>query len=126
MICGIGTDIVHIARIERALARYAERFAARILAPIEMQEWRTTTRPCHFLAKRFAAKEACAKAFGTGFRDGLTLQHIMVTHEADGRPILALTGRAAELMAQRGVQYTHVSVSDERDYAIAFVVLSRG
>lgn len=126
MIVGIGTDIVRIARIEAMLDRYGLRLAERILSADELQEFSTVARPARFLAKRFAVKEAVAKAFGTGFRDGLSLRHIGLRHDDLGRPVLTYTERAEEIRVQLQVTVSHVSVADEQDYAIAFVTLQRG
>lgn len=123
MILGIGTDIVRIARMEAALARHGEPFAERLLAPEEMADFRASSRPAAFLAKRFAAKEAAVKAMGTGFRDGLSLRHIAVAHEPQGRPYLVFTGRAAEMLESLGAGESHLSLADEQDVAIAFVTL---
>lgn len=123
MIYGIGTDIVAIARIEESLQRHGERFAERILADSEMEGFRAATRPASYLAKRFAAKEAMAKAMGTGFRDGLSLRHIAVGHDDKGKPLLELNGRAEELCSELGIGARHLSLSDEYEYAVAFVTL---
>ncbi|MFQ5487923.1 MAG: holo-ACP synthase [Gammaproteobacteria bacterium] len=123
MIYGIGTDIVQVARMAADLERYGERFAHRILTPSELEEFQTCIRPPHFLAKRFAAKEAAAKALGTGFRDGLTLHQIGVTHDHYGRPLLEYTGAAAALCRSHDICHSHLSLADEEDYAIAFVTL---
>lgn len=123
MILGIGTDIVRIARMEASLTRHGDRFAERLLAPEEFAEFQKASRPAAFLAKRFAAKEAVAKAMGTGFRDGLSLRHIAVAHEPKGRPYLVFTGRAAEMLDELGAGDCHLSLADEQDMAIAFVTL---
>lgn len=123
MILGIGTDIVQIARIEQALVRHGERFAQRILAPGEWPSYQQSAKPARMLAKRFAAKEAAAKAFGTGFSGGLSLQHIVIENDALGRPLLSFEGQAQILCEQLGVVASHLSISDEHDYAIAFVTL---
>lgn len=125
MIYGIGTDIVRVARMRRNLERYGERFAARILTPAELEEFRRDPRPAHFLAKRFAAKEAAAKAMGLGFRGGLQLSHIGVAHDPGGRPMLRFDGYAAEFIRRHGITAAHLSVADEQDHAIAFVTLGR-
>lgn len=125
MILGIGTDIVEIGRIAEALERHGERFARRILGEEELLSFRASAQQAQFLAKRFAAKEAVAKAFGTGFRDGLGMRDICVTHNELGRPELSFSGRALELSQQLGVAGSHISLSDERHYAVAFVTLSR-
>lgn len=126
MIVGIGTDIVRIDRFEAMLERHGPRVAERILGAEELIEYAAAARPARFLAKRFAVKEAVAKAFGTGFRDGLSLRHIGVRHDALGRPLLVFSERAEELRVSLGVADSHVSVADEREYAIAFVTLLRG
>lgn len=125
MIFGIGTDIVRVARMAENLSRFGERFARRILTDAEFQEFLGATRRAHFLAKRFAAKEAAAKALGTGFRDGLCLSHIGVGHDLNGRPNLVFTGHAAHLIEHMGIGDAHVSISDEVEFAIAFVTLLR-
>lgn len=122
-VSGIGVDMVTISRVADLLERYGDRFARRILTDAELAEIETHSRPERFLAKRFAAKEAAAKAFGTGFRDGLWFRHIGVTHDATGRPTLDYTGPAQTLARQRGVIASHLSISDEADLAIAFVTL---
>lgn len=125
MIHGIGTDIVAIARVQAGLDRHGERFARRILSEQEMLGYSTSAQPVHFLAKRFAAKEAAVKALGTGFRDGISLSHVEVSNNEHGRPELNLNGRAAEVAASLGVGEAHLSLSDEKEYAIAFVTLMR-
>lgn len=125
MIYGVGTDIVAIARMEAALHRHGERLARRILMDGELAEYRERGGGGRFLAKRFAAKEAAAKALGLGFRDGFALRHVGVAHEAGGRPYLVWSGRGREILAERGVAEGFLSISDERDHAIAFVTLTR-
>jgi holo-[acyl-carrier protein] synthase len=126
MIFGIGTDIVRVARMQKNIERYGEKFAERILTSAELAEYRNETRKAHFLAKRFAAKEAAAKAMGTGFRDGLMLHHIGVTHDAAGKPQLAFTDQAADFVESHGIRSVHVSLADEEDHAVAFVALATG
>lgn len=123
MIIGIGTDVARIARFERAVARHGERFVERILGFDERLVFIERGRSPAFLAKRFAAKEAFVKALGTGLRDGLSWQDIQVGNDELGRPRLSLTGRARELAKAAGVASTHVSLSDEADVAVAFVLL---
>lgn len=123
MIFGIGTDIVQVSRIQKSLDRYGEQFARRILAETELEDFRRTLQPARFLARRFAAKEALAKAYGTGFSGGLTFRDIAVTHDAAGKPVLQLAGRAAELQQELGIGADFISISDEREYAVAFVTV---
>lgn len=125
MIYGIGADIVRVARMSRNLEQYGERFAERILTVAELEEFHRDPRPAQFLAKRFAAKEAAAKAMGTGFRDGIKLRHIGVAHDAAGRPRLEFSGQAAEFIRRQGISDIHLSMADERDHAIAFVTLGK-
>lgn len=123
MIYGIGVDIVKIDRLKRGWERYGERFARRILGVDEYREFESRRYALPFLATRFAAKEAFAKALGTGFTQGLSFQHIRVDHDRFGRPILNCHGQAANLLQQFGIAHTHISISDEQDYAVAFVTL---
>ena len=126
MIFGIGTDIVRVTRMQKNIERYGEKFAQRILTSAELAEYRKEARQAHFLAKRFAAKEAAAKAMGTGFRDGLMLHHIGVTHDSVGKPQLAFTDQAAEFVQANHITSVHVSLADEEDHAVAFVTLATG
>ncbi|MCG5515255.1 MULTISPECIES: holo-ACP synthase [Ectothiorhodospira] len=123
-VMGIGTDIVAVHRIEASLARHGEGFARRILHPDEWQGFRHSSTPAAFLAKRFAAKEAVAKALGVGIGARMSLQDACVDHEPSGRPVLRLDGRAQETAQALGVRETQISLSDEREYALAFVVMS--
>jgi holo-[acyl-carrier protein] synthase len=125
MIHGIGTDLVYIPRMEQLLLRHGMKFARRILGDVEFAEFQLTAKPAEFIAKRFAAKEAVAKALGTGFRDGLSLKHITVGHDELGRPTLEFCGVAAALIEQLQINHSHLSLSDERDYALAFVTLTQ-
>lgn len=125
MIFGIGTDIVAVRRMQEALQRHGDRFADRILTPYEMEGYTAAPHKARFLAKRFAAKEAAAKALGTGFSDGLSLHHIEVIHDNKGRPGLAFSERGAELLEQYAVGETFLSIADEHDYAVAYVTMMR-
>ncbi|UCH53132.1 MAG: holo-ACP synthase [Pseudomonadota bacterium] len=123
MIFGIGTDIVRVARMAKDLERFGDRFAERILTDSELAEFRATERRAHFLAKRFAAKEAAAKAMGTGFSQGIHLRQVGVAHDTRGKPLLEFSGAAREFLEQHGIRVTHVSLADEEDHAVAFVTL---
>ncbi len=125
MIFGIGTDIVRVSRMRRNIERYGDRFAQRILTAAEMEDYLKDSRKAHFLAKRFAAKEAAAKAIGTGFSGGLTYRDIGVSHDGAGKPGLEFSGTAAEFVRSRGINSAHVSLADEDDHAVAFVTLAR-
>lgn len=125
MIVGIGSDIARVERFARAMNRHGPRFAQRILGPEEHQVWQHKAQPVAFLAKRFAAKEAFVKALGLGLRSGLQWSDIQVLNDLLGKPYLILAGAAADKAATAGVTAMHITLSDEDDYAIAFVVLER-
>jgi holo-[acyl-carrier protein] synthase len=125
VIYGIGTDIVRVERMRRSLDRFGLRFAARILNEAELADFARHPRPAHFLAKRFAAKEATAKAMGIGFRNGLRLRDIGVVNDANGKPLLELSGYAQTFTREQHITEMHVSLADEEDYAVAFVTLGR-
>ena len=123
MIFGVGTDIVQVARLQRSLDRFGDRFAERILTADEMTGFRQYAKPANFLAKRFAVKEAAAKAMGLGFQNGLQLRQISVGHDELGKPMLQFSGFASEFVQRQAISATHVSISDELEYAVAFVIL---
>ncbi len=123
MIFGIGTDIVEVSRIADALARHGEGFARRILTDAEFAEFQHSHTQARFLAKRFAAKEAFAKALGTGVRAPATLQNIGVSHDALGKPVLSLAPALQALVEEQHIVRQHLSISDEKALAVAFVVL---
>ena len=123
MILGTGTDLIDIRRIERALARFGHRFAERVLVDDEYQRFCTHRKPAHYLAKRFAAKEAFSKAMGTGIHFPVNWHNVSVANERSGRPYLKFSEALAALLKQRGVSRAHLSLSDEVEMACAFVVL---
>ncbi len=125
MIVGIGTDIVQIKRVSASLERLGDAFAKRILTESEYIVFKDSSRPAAFLAKRFAAKEAASKALGTGIGK-VSFQHLEISNDPVGAPMLTLSGYAAELQQQKGINRLHISLSDEKDAAIAFVVLETG
>lgn len=124
MIHGIGTDIVAVARMAEYFERFGERGLEKMLAPAEREDCLASPDPARFLAKRFAAKEALGKAFGTGVREPLLLPAIAVEHDALGKPSFRFAPALAAHFAGRGLA-AHLSISDERDYAVAFVVLEK-
>ncbi|MCK5810789.1 MAG: holo-ACP synthase [Cocleimonas sp.] len=123
MIKGIGTDIVNIDRIERALARNPEAFSRRVLHPNELAIFVHHHQPCAYLAKRFAAKEALSKALGTGIAKGVSFHEIEVKNDALGRPLLALHQHTKAIADSMGVKTCFLTLADEKHYAIAYVVL---
>lgn len=122
MIHGIGTDIVAVSRLRSMWERHGERALERLLAPREREDFARAADKGRFLAKRFAAKEAFAKAFGTGVRPPVLLPAIAVTHDELGKPAFAFDG---PLAAATGHLTAHLSISDEADYAVAYVILER-
>ncbi|WP_275554695.1 holo-ACP synthase [Mixta sp. Marseille-Q2659] len=122
-ILGLGTDIVEIERIEGVISRSGDRLARRVLSENEWQQYQAHQQPVRFLAKRFAVKEAAAKAFGTGIRGGLAFNQFEVYNDALGKPELRFFQQAAELAKQLGVQNVHVTLADERHYACATVII---
>ena len=132
MIYGIGTDIVEIARIQQSLERFGERFAKRILSVHEFTELMKLNESAgasqvaaRFLARRFAAKEAVAKALGLGIRQGLAFNQIGISHDAIGKPEVVYSGAALTRVRQARVTQSLISLSDERDYAVAFAILTQ-
>ena len=123
MILGTGTDLIDIRRIERALARFGHRFARRVLVDDEYQRFCTHVKPAHYLAKRFAAKEAFSKAMGTGIHFPVSWHNVSVANERSGKPYLKFSEPLAALLVQRGISRAHLSLSDEVEMACAFVVL---
>lgn len=123
MIFGIGTDIVEVARIEDSLKQFGDAFAKRLLADSEFASYQASQIKARFLAKRFAAKEAFSKALGTGLRAPATFQNIAVSHDDLGKPILVLAKELHVFLEEKNIKNMHLSVSDEKNLAAAFVVL---
>jgi len=123
VILGTGTDLIDIRRIERALARFGHRFARRVLSDHEYQRFCTHVKPAHYLAKRFAAKEAFSKAMGTGIHFPVNWHNVSVANERSGKPYLEFSEPLAALLLQRGISRAHLSLSDEVEMACAFVIL---
>lgn len=128
MILGLGNDIIDIRRIERTLERFGERFTARVFTPAERARSDRRAGRAASYAKRFAAKEACAKALGTGFRHGVYWQDLGVVNLASGKPTMLLTGGALERLKEitpRGaVVQIDVTLTDDWPLAQAVVVIS--
>lgn len=123
MIRGIGVDIVKVDRIEKAVERWGYRFLKRIFTAAEIERCQQRARPAQCLALRFAAKEAFAKALGLGMRKGLRWRDIEVVHDHLGKPDLLLYNQAQRLLEAMEASRTWLSLSDERESALAVVVL---
>lgn len=122
MIVGIGTDILDIVRMEKAYARHGARLVARILTPAERQQCRPNEL-IRFLAKRFVAKEAFSKALGTGIISPMSWQAVSVLRGPNGKPVCVVHTEALQArLHTMGVQQIHVSITDEKAYAVAFVI----
>lgn len=124
-ISGIGVDIVDIRRITRSVSRFGSRLEKRILAGSELERIETTMplqARAAYLARQFAAKEAVSKALGTGMRQGISFSQIQVLRRTSGAPYVVLTGAAEARARQSGIESVHISLSDERNYAMAYAV----
>jgi holo-[acyl-carrier protein] synthase len=128
MIIGIGSDLCDIRRIEKVLVRHGDRFVSRVFTEIERSRAENKSAKVETYAKRFAAKEACAKALGTGFRRGVFFRDLGVVNLASGRPTMMLTGgalRRLKAITPPGFEARiDVSLTDEYPMAQAFVVIS--
>ncbi len=124
---GIGTDIVSIARIAAALERHEERFAKKVLAEAELARYDALSSPAQpaYVAKRFAAKEAFFKALGEPPSEANTWHQLAVVNDAAGRPHLQCAPLLAQLLRDKKIMATHVTLSDEREHALAFVTLEK-
>jgi holo-[acyl-carrier protein] synthase len=123
MIVGIGSDIIKIQRIRDSFERLGERFAKRILSVEELVLFDNHSNPVAFLAKRFAAKEAAGKALGVGIGQGVSWTEIIVINDELGAPSLKFMGHAKAWCDRKNVNTSHISLSDEQEFAVAFVVL---
>ena len=129
MIYGIGTDIVQISRVEAALARSGPRFAEKILGPEELEKYharsaKNATRGLRFLATRFSAKEAFSKALGLGMRMPMTWRSAQLLNAPTGKPVIVCSGALEQFMQDYGLS-AQVTISDEADYGVAFVIVTQ-
>ena len=123
MIYGVGTDVVEIERIRKAMRRFGERFARRILCEPELKRYCAHRLPANYLAKRFAAKEAFSKALGTGIHAPANWHGVWVRNLPSGKPILEFSSALQVFLEKKGVTQAHVSLSDEKGVAFATVIL---
>jgi holo-[acyl-carrier protein] synthase len=129
VIYGIGTDIVQISRVEAALARSGERFAEKILGPEELVKYharraKNEVRGLRFLATRFSAKEAFSKAIGLGMRMPMTWRSAQMLNAPSGKPVIVCSGALEEFMREHRLS-AQVTISDEADYGVAFVIVTQ-
>lgn len=123
MIVGIGVDICKPKRLKKIYRRFGDRFAHKILTAAEFKQFELRGKSHRFLATRFAAKEAVVKALGTGFRQGINLQSIEVVNDKLGKPELQFYQAALQVIKQKSINVSHLSLSDERSHVVAMVVL---
>ena len=127
MIIGIGSDLSDIRRIEKSIERFGERFTNRVFTDTERARSERKPDRAASYAKRFAAKEACAKALGTGLKGGVHLRDMGVVNLKSGKPTMALTGgaaaRLAKLTPEGKTAVIHLSLTDDHPYAQAFVII---
>ncbi len=125
MIQGIGIDLVSVKRIEKSLEKLGDPFAKKILSDNELSEYSDEKNKAAYLAKHFASKEAFLKALGTGLRNGISFKQISVEHNELGKPLMHCEARAKEIIDDQSITNIHLSISDEKDYATAVVVLEQ-
>ncbi|CAN5219775.1 holo-ACP synthase [soil metagenome] len=130
MIYGLGTDIVEVDRIEAAWRRHGIRFAERVLGPEERAKFqarlaRVESRGIAFLATRWAAKEAISKAVGLGMRMPMSWQAVQILNDRSGKPRAVANGALAAFLQERGLEL-HVTLSDEKRFAVAFAIAEHG
>lgn len=125
MIFGVGTDLLDARRMRRLYLQYGERLSRRLLHEAEIQDLGSARDPAHFLARSFAVKEAVAKALGTGFR-GIAHHDVGCIRDSLGKPELVFTSHACEILLGHGITRSHVSLSDEGDLILAYVILECG
>ena len=127
MIIGIGNDVIDIRRIEETLTRFGDRFIERIFTDVEIRKSEKRAQRAASYAKRFAAKEACSKALGTGFRKGVFWKDMGVVNEPSGKPTMVLTGGAKDqldsLVPPGHRARIHLTITDDFPYAHAFVMI---
>jgi holo-[acyl-carrier protein] synthase len=128
VIIGIGNDIIDIRRVEKTIARFGDKFIQRIFTPIEQKKSDARANRAASYAKRYAAKEACSKALGTGFRAGIFWKDMGVVNLPSGKPTMALTGGALErlkaITPPGMVPQIYVSITDEEEMAYVIVIIS--
>jgi len=123
VIVGVGVDIVHIGRIEAAIERHGQRFLNKVFCQQEIDICSKKAYPALCYAARFAAKEAFVKALGTGFSRGITLTQVCVEKLESGAPVLSLTGAALKKNKELGGKRIHLSLTHEKDSAVAMVII---
>ncbi|XBC44591.1 MAG: holo-ACP synthase [Buchnera aphidicola (Schlechtendalia peitan)] len=122
-IIGIGIDILSIIRIQKITYKFGEKFAKRILSNFELEQYKNSTNPVRFLAKRFSVKESASKALGIGMQNGVKFNHFELYHDKLGKPYLKFLKTAKTLAKKLNIHSTHVSISDEKIYVFTTVII---
>lgn len=122
-IVGLGTDLARVERFRKIVAENKAALLGRLFTQAEREYAFAKRDPAPHLAARFAAKESCLKAFGTGWRSGISWQDMEVVPDELGKPDMVLSGRAAEIAGEKGVDLVHLSYSHDGDYAVATIIL---
>lgn len=125
MIYGIGIDVLQADRVERVYLKHGERFVSHLLMPQEREQLARTARKAHFLATRFAAKEAIVKGMGTGFAHGVWIRDVGIVQNSWGRPEIVYSARGARVREELGIGEGHVTLTDEAGLVVAVAVLMR-
>ena len=123
MVVGVGTDLIEIVRIQQSVARFGDRFLRRVFTPGEIDYCQRKKNAAESFAARFAAKEAGAKALGTGISQGIGWLELEVARQPSGKPSLQLSGRAAQRARSLGVASVALSLTHSKDIALAVVVM---
>ncbi len=123
MIKGIGTDLLSVKRISKVINRHGDRFAQKILGPVEMTDYAAATNQINFVAKRFASKEAVSKALGCGMSMGVRWQDIQLLHHESGQPRIQLSGQALAHFNTLQASAVHITLTDEQQMILAFAVI---
>jgi len=126
LIAGIGTDRVVIARIERSIERFGQRFLQRVYTNAEIEQAMAKGNPARRFAMLFAAKEAASKALSTGFHQGVAPCHIETIHQPSGKPVIHLYAGAAAAASRQGISVVHISLTDDDGIAMAFAIAEQG
>jgi holo-[acyl-carrier protein] synthase len=126
MVVGIGVDMVNIQRIEHVMTRWGDLFLGRVFTEKEIRWCQKRVRPVECFATRFAAKEAFLKALGWGLRNGIQWKDIEVGNDPMGKPFLSLYNKGKQALETLGIQKSHLTLSHERLYAVAYVLLEGG
>jgi holo-[acyl-carrier protein] synthase len=125
VILGIGMDLCDIVRIQKALDRWGDRFAGKVLVEHELKRFRAHRKPAAYLAKRFAAKEAFSKAVGRGIRHPVNWHNIGVVNAPSGKPSFKFSAALEAWMKERGMGTVHLSITDEIAMAAAYVIVEK-